>query len=121
MDRIEKKRLALTKRKVGIKKKLKNSRRPRLTVYRSNRSIYAQLIDIETGKTVLAASSLSKALKGSLKSEDKCASSKKVGEYIGKMAIEKGFNEVVFDRNGFHYHGRVKALADGAREAGLKF
>jgi len=121
MDRIEKKRLSLTKRKVGVKKKLKNSRRPRLTVYRSNRSIYAQLIDSETGKTVLAASSLSKALKGSLKSEDKCASSKKVGEHIGKMAVEKGFNEVVFDRNGFHYHGRVKALADGAREAGLKF
>ena len=121
MDRVAKKRLTLQKRKIGVKKRLKDSKKPRLTVYRSNRYIYAQLIDCETGKTVVAVSDLNKALKESLSGEKKCLASKKVGELIGKLALEKGIKDVVFNRNGFHYHGRVKALADGAREAGLKF
>ncbi|MFQ5586841.1 MAG: 50S ribosomal protein L18 [Thermodesulfobacteriota bacterium] len=121
MDRVERKRLTLKKRRTRVKVRLKGVKRPRLTVYRSNRYIYAQLIDGDTGKTVIAASNLSKDLKGTLSGEKKCSASKKVGELIGKLALEKGINEVVFDRNGFHYHGRVKALADGAREAGLRF
>jgi large subunit ribosomal protein L18 len=121
MDRVVKKRLSLLKRKNGVKKKLKFSNRVRLTVYRSNRYIYAQLIDGETGNVVVSASALSKDLKGALSGEKKCSASKKVGELVGKLALEKGIEEVVFNRNGFRYHGRVKALAEGAREAGLKF
>ncbi len=93
--------------------------KPRLCVYRSLSQIYAQLIDDESGKTLLAASSMSKdnkALKGS-KSE-RC---RIVGTQIGQKALAAGITSVVFDRNGFRYHGRVKALADGAREAGLIF
>lgn len=121
MDRLERKRLTLRKRRIRVKKKLKNIRRPRLTVYRSNRCIYAQIIDAITGKTMFAASTLSKELKKNASDENKASVSKRVGELLAKMALEKGVEEVVFDRNGFLFHGRIKALADGAREAGLKF
>lgn len=89
---------------------------PRLCVYRSNVAIYAQLVDDENGKTLL--SSDSKSLK--LKSFD-ISSAKKVGETIAKKAKEQKIDQAVFDRGGYKYHGKVKALAEGAREAGLKF
>jgi len=96
-----------------------NATRPRLCVYRSLSQIYAQLIDDESGKTLMAVSTMSKdnaGLKGS-KSERSAA----VGKQLAEKAIAQGISNVVFDRNGFRYHGRIKALADGAREAGLIF
>ncbi len=94
---------------------------PRLTVFKSNCNIYAQLVDDTTGTTLVQASSLDKSLKGSLASGGNKDAAKAVGELIGKRAVEKGFGEVVFDRSGYLYHGKVKELADAAREAGLKF
>ncbi len=122
MDRLERKRLTLRKRRIRVKKKLISAtKRPRLTVYRSNRYIYAQIIDAITGKTMLAVSVLSKELKKNASGENKTSVSRRVGELLAKMALKKGVGEVVFDRNGFLYHGRIKALANGARDAGLKF
>lgn len=96
--------------------------RPRFTVYRSLNNIYAQIIDDSTGKTLVAASSLSKELAEELKNaKGKVQRSKTVGNYIAKKALELKINTVVFDRNGYRYHGRVQAVAEGAREAGLKF
>ena len=92
--------------------------RPRLTVFRSNKEIYAQLIDDVTGKTLFAASSIEKDFNAEKVS--KIETSKKVGQLLAEKATAGGINEVVFDRNGYLYHGRVKALADGAREKGLK-
>ena len=90
--------------------------RPRLTVFRSNSQIYAQVINDLEGKTLASASSL--AIKDKMTKTEKAA---EVGKLIAAAAIKAGVNEVVFDRNGYLYHGRVKALADAAREAGLKF
>ncbi|SHE80831.1 large subunit ribosomal protein L18 [Desulforamulus putei DSM 12395] len=95
--------------------------RPRLNVFRSLNNIYAQLINDETGVTVVAASTLSPELKGQLKNGGNVEAAKAVGNLIGKKALEKGIKKVVFDRAGYIYHGRVKALAEGAREAGLDF
>ncbi|HEY6906424.1 MAG TPA: 50S ribosomal protein L18 [Ignavibacteriaceae bacterium] len=96
--------------------------RPRLTVYRSLDNIYAQIIDDTSGKTLVAASSLTKELADDLKkAKGKVQRSKTVGNYIAKKALEHNINTVVFDRNGYRYHGRVQAVAEGAREAGLKF
>ena len=92
---------------------------PRLTVFRSNKEIYAQVIDDSSSKTIVAASSKDKDLK--LKTSNKIEVSKIVGDSIGKKAIKAGIKKVSFDRNGYLYHGRVKSLADGAREAGLNF
>lgn len=89
--------------------------RPRLSVFRSNKAIYAQVIDDLTGRTLCAASS--KGIEGGTKTEQ----AGQVGEAVGKKALELGINEVVFDRNGYLFHGRVKSLAEGARKAGLKF
>lgn len=91
--------------------------RPRLSVFRSNKNIYAQVIDDLSGKTVAAASSLEGALKGAANKDTAAA----VGKLIAERAVEKGIKEVVFDRGPYLYHGRVKALADAAREAGLAF
>ena len=93
--------------------------RPRLSVFRSSKNIYAQVIDDERGVTLAAASSL-EGEKGKTKGTDKDAAAK-VGALVAQRAIEKGVKEVVFDRGGYLYHGRVKALADAAREAGLNF
>ncbi len=90
--------------------------RPRMTVFRSNKQIYVQLIDDLTGKTLLSASSLS--LKDTVGNKDQAS---KVGELIASKAVEAGITSVVFDRNGYLYHGRVKELADAARKGGLKF
>src|SRR5690349_16347373 len=92
------------------------SERPRLSVFRSNKNIYAQIIDDLTGKTLVAASS-AKVENG----ESKVQASTEVGKEVARLALEKGITSVVFDRSGYLYHGRVKSLADGAREAGLKF
>lgn len=93
--------------------------RPRLNVYRSGKHIYAQIIDDTVGNTLASASTLDKTLELDATTNKEAA--KSVGDLIGKRALEKGIENVVFDRGGFIYHGRVKELADGAREAGLKF
>ena len=111
------------RRKARVRRALKNAGgdRLRLSVFRSSQHIYAQLIDDRRGETVAAASSLDKDLRESLKTgADKDAASA-VGRLIAQRAVEKGFTEVVFDRGGYLYHGRVKALADAAREGGLSF
>lgn len=92
--------------------------RPRLNVFRSNKHIYAQIIDDVNGVTLAAASSMEKSFEGMGSNKD---AARKVGQAIGKLAIEKGIDTVVFDRSGYLYHGRVQELADGARESGLKF
>lgn len=104
--------------KMGIRKNLEGtSQRPRLSVFRSNKAIYAQLIDDSKGHTVAAASSAELDKKAKLN----VATSKSVGKKVAEKALASGIKEVVFDRNGYLYHGNVKALADGAREGGLKF
>ncbi|HLR35640.1 MAG TPA: 50S ribosomal protein L18 [Tissierellales bacterium] len=95
--------------------------KPRLNVYRSLNNIYAQLIDDDKGCTLVAASSLDKEIKDELDKTGNKEAAKLVGELIGKRALDKGIEEVVFDRAGYIYHGRVKELAEGARESGLKF
>lgn len=95
--------------------------RARLSVFRSNQHIYVQLIDDTAGKTLAAASTTEKDLKGSLKSKSNKDAAAKVGKLIADRAIAAGVKEVFFDRGGYRYHGRVKALAEAAREAGLSF
>jgi large subunit ribosomal protein L18 len=95
-----------------------SSERPRMSVYRSNKQIYVQLIDDKTGNTLLSASSL---VKDEAEKVTKLEQAKEVGAQIARKAIEAGIEQVVFDRNGYLYHGRVKALAEAAREGGLKF
>jgi large subunit ribosomal protein L18 len=113
---------ARLKRKKRIRKKLFGTQqRPRLSVFRSSKHIYAQVIDDTLGHTLTSASSLEKAVKEQPKFDNKIAMANFVGKLLGKRTIEKGINQVVFDRNGFLYHGRVKAVSDGAREAGLEF
>ena len=105
--------------KKGIRKNLSGStERPRLSVFRSNKGIYAQVIDDLSGKTIVSASSLSKdfSAEGS-----KSVQSVAVGKLVAEKAIAAGIKEVVFDRNGYLYHGRIKSLAEGAREGGLIF
>jgi large subunit ribosomal protein L18 len=110
------------KRKARIRRKMSGTAaRPRLTVYKSLKHMYAQLVDDTAGKTLLSVGTTSKALKGELKEDDKTAAAKKVGSALAKAALAKGIEAVVFDRNGFDYHGRVAAVAAAAREAGLKF
>ena len=94
---------------------------PRLAVFRSNKHMYAQIIDDVAGKTLVSASTLQKDVKAELQNTDDVAAAAYLGTVIGKKAIEAGIEKVVFDRGGYIYHGKVKALADAAREAGLKF
>ena len=98
-----------------------SSERPRLNVYRSLNHIYAQLIDDATGKTLAAASTAQGNKKGVKRTGGNVASAKEIGKAIAQRAQEKGIKKVVFDRGGYLYHGRIKALADAAREAGLEF
>jgi large subunit ribosomal protein L18 len=110
------------KRKARIRRKITGTAaRPRLTVYKSLKHMYAQLVDDVAGKTLVSIATTSKAVKGELGDADKTGAAKKVGEALAKAAIAKGIEAVVFDRNGFDYHGRVQAVAAAAREAGLKF
>ena len=109
-------------RKGRIRKRIFGTeQRPRLSVFRSAKHIYAQLVIDSTGSTILAASTLSPDLRVEIGDLDKSDAAQKVGQWIGKKALEKNIQQVVFDRNGFLYHGRIKALADGARESGLVF
>ena len=108
-------------RRIKIKKSIRgkisgSAQRPRMTVFRSNKQIYVQLVDDLTGKTLAAASSLKLEDNGTKKEI-----AAKVGEVVAKKAQEAGITEVVFDRNGYLYHGRIKELADAARKGGLKF
>ena len=112
---------ARIKRQKRIRKNVVgNAARPRLSVFRSARHIYAQIIDDASGATLVAASTLDKAFQ-SAKFESKVAAAQQVGKLVAERSLEKGVKEVVFDRNGFLYHGRVKAVSDGAREGGLVF
>ena len=97
------------------------SERPRLCVFRSAKHIYAQVIDDFNGHTLAAASSLEKAAQKADKTSGKITVAKTIGKLVAERATEKGVKQVVFDRNGFLYHGRVKAVSDGARESGLEF
>ncbi len=110
------------RRKLRIRKKVNGtSERPRLSVFRSTKHIYAQVIDDSTGKTLAHASTLSKDLRGTLEEDNKVEAAKKVGALIAKICKSKRIDRVVFDRNGYLYHGRISALAQAAREAGLEF
>jgi large subunit ribosomal protein L18 len=110
------------KRKKRVRGHMKGtSERPRLNVFRSLKHIYVQAIEDTTGKTLVSASTASPELKGSLKYLGNVEAAKKVGELIAKKCLEKGIQKVVFDRNGYLYHGRVKALAEAARTNGLIF
>ncbi|MEE9613682.1 MAG: 50S ribosomal protein L18 [Thermodesulfobacteriota bacterium] len=117
-----KKRTGHDRRKARVRKKVRGgAERMRLNVYRSNKHIYAQIIDDPAGRVVLTASTMNEGLKGELSKLSKVDAARKVGEFVGKLAKEKGVVKVVFDRSAYLYHGRVKALADGARASGLEF
>ena len=111
-----------SRRKQRVRKKVQGTaERPRLTVNRSLRHIYAQVINDVTGQTLVAASTLSKELRGTLQSMGNTEAAKAVGELVAQAALERGIKKVVFDRNGFLYHGRIKNLAEAARQKGLEF
>jgi large subunit ribosomal protein L18 len=113
---------ARLKRKHRIRKNLKGTpSRPRMSVFRSARHIYAQVIDDTSGLTLVAASSQETTVKEQPKFDNKIATATFVGKLIAERAVGQGIKQIVFDRNGFLYHGRVKALSEGAREAGLDF
>ena len=109
-------------RKIRVRRKvIGTSERPRMCVFRSLRHVYAQLIEDSSGLTIVSASTLDKDVRAEIKSGGNIDAAKKVGELIAKKALEKNIEKAVFDRNGFIYHGRIKAVAEGARSAGLKF
>jgi len=112
-----------TRRVARVRRALKAraNGRPRLSVFRSSKNIHVQVIDDVAGRTVAAASSLEKELKGKLKTGADVAAAAEVGKLVAERAKKAGVSTVVFDRGGYIYHGRVKALADAAREGGLKF
>jgi large subunit ribosomal protein L18 len=110
------------RRKLRIRRKINGtSAKPRLTVFRSSKHIYAQVVDDIAGKTLAHASTLTKSVKGNAGEATKTDAAKMVGHTIAEFLKKQGIERVVFDRNGYLYHGRVRALADAAREAGLKF
>lgn len=111
------------RRKARVRRNLKKNAggRVRLSVHRSSKNIYVQIINDETGKTLAAASTLEKDLKGRLKTGADQAAAKEVGKLIAERAVKAGIKDVVFDRGSYMYHGRIKALADAAREGGLNF
>ncbi|OGP83405.1 MAG: 50S ribosomal protein L18 [Deltaproteobacteria bacterium RBG_16_54_11] len=110
------------RRKRRVRQKVQGTEgRPRLTVYRSLNHIYAQVINDRTGQTLAAASTLSKELQGKLKATGNSGAAQAVGELVAQKALERGIKKVVFDRNGFLYHGRIKKLAEAARQKGLEF
>ena len=117
-----------SRKEVRVKKHLRTrsrfagtAERPRLAVFRSNKHIYAQVIDDDAQRTLCAASTLEKDVKKELEYSDNVAAASYVGTLIAKRALEAGITEVVFDRGGFLYHGKIAALAEAAREAGLQF
>lgn len=109
-------------RKRRVRKKIEGTpQRPRLSVYKSNTNIYAQIIDDENQTTLVSANTLQKDVKDGLESGSNVEAAKKVGKVLAEKANQKGITTVVFDRNGYQFHGKVKALADSARENGLEF
>ena len=113
---------ARLKRKKRIRKKIYGtSERPRLSVFRSSRHIYAQIVDDTAGRTLVAASTVGQQTKDAPKFKNKVAAANFVGKTVGERALNQGIKKVVFDRNGFLYHGRVKSLSEGARKTGLVF
>lgn len=121
-DKNQEKTLRLQRRKYGIRATLAgNAERPRLSVFRSDKHIYAQVIDDLAGKTLVSASSVQTDVRGDLKNGGNLAAAKAVGKAVAAKAKAAGIEKVAFDRGGRRYHGRVKALADGAREGGLEF
>jgi len=115
-------KLAWKKRQIRVRKKIiGTTERPRLNIFKSSQHIYAQIIDDATGATLVAASTVMSEVKGGVKHGGNVEAAKIVGAEIAKRAIAKNITQVVFDRNGFLYHGRVKALAESARENGLSF
>ncbi|MBE5960622.1 MAG: 50S ribosomal protein L18 [Lachnospiraceae bacterium] len=115
-----------TKKRVNKHNRLRNrfsgtAERPRLAVFRSNNHMYAQIIDDTVGNTIVAASTLEKGVKAEIEKTNDVAAATFLGTVIAKKALEKGITKVVFDRGGFIYQGKIKALADAAREAGLEF
>ncbi len=115
----EKRRL---RRALSVRKKVAGTeQRPRLTIFKSSRHIYAQLVDDDSGKTICALSTLTKELKDVLPGKKKTEQAEQVGKKLAEIAKTKGIESVIFDRNGWPYHGRVAALAKGAREGGLQF
>jgi len=122
MGSVDIKRQARIKRKKRIRKNMTGTpERPRLSVFRSARHVYAQIVDDTRGATVVAASSVEKTVKSQPRFENKIAQAMHIGQLIAERAAEKGIKKVVFDRNGFLYHGRIKAISDGARKVGLDF
>ena len=120
--RVDKIKKAAQRRKYHVRKKVFGTQdRPRLSVFRSNRHIYAQIIDDVAGATLVSASTKSKAVRGQLENCSDSKAAQMVGEVVAKEALGVGINCVRFDRNRYKYHGRVKALADAARKAGLVF
>jgi large subunit ribosomal protein L18 len=113
----------IVRRKARVRRSIKAAAgsRPRLSVFRSSKHIYAQVIDDAAGATVASASTMEKDLRGSLKTGADIGAAKAVGKLVAERAAAKGVKEVVFDRGSYIYHGRVKALADAAREGGLSF
>ncbi len=111
------------RRKAQVRRALRQAAggRARLSVFRSSKHIYAQVIDDTEGQTLVAASSIEKDMRGSMKNGANIAAAKAVGKLVAERAAAKGIKSVIFDRGGYLYHGRVKALADAAREGGLKF
>lgn len=109
------------KNRVRIKLRACSTGRPRLSVFRSNKNIYAQVIDDMNGKTLASASTLEKGLRDKLKSKSDVGAASTVGKLVAERAVKAGVSEVAFDRGAYLYHGRIKALADAAREGGLKF
>lgn len=117
-----KKALARKRRHARIRKKISGTEiKPRLCVYKSNKHIYVQVIDDAIGKTLVSASTIDRESKGIIKPGCNIANATQIGKIVAKRAIDKGIKNVIFDRGGYIYHGRVKALADSAREEGLKF
>jgi len=110
------------RRKLRIRKRMNGtSERPRMSVFRSAKHIYAQVVDDTAGKTLAHSSTLSREVRGDASEASKLDAAKKVGQAIAKLLLAKGIDKVVFDRNGYLYHGRIRALADAARATGLKF
>ena len=122
MDRIKAKKKGLVSRKRRVRRRVAGTAaRPRLTVYRSLKHIYAQIIDDDKGTTLVAASSMGRELRDELAKKNTVDAAKAIGTAIAQKALAHDIKTVVFDRNGYSYHGKVKALADAAREAGLEF
>ncbi|NLJ95173.1 MAG: 50S ribosomal protein L18 [Clostridiaceae bacterium] len=121
IKKVNKNKIRQRKHARGRKNLVGTPERPRLSVFRSLSHIYAQIIDDQNGHTLVSASSLDSEIKDQVKSTSNCETAKLVGELVAKRALDENIENVIFDRSGYIYHGRVAALADGAREAGLQF